>query len=545
MEAMFRNFLWQQKDQNRYHWVNWDKICMPLDCGGLGIRSLSDTIFGLHGKLAWNIIQNKSMRSQWMNKKHLRGGQLTCTKLDSKLWRSLFPHIERLQEQAVWILGRGDISFWTANWNGKIIDPYTNPHIKVCDAIHDLDNLSTCLTADQLNKAKKIVLEENQDDTLVYNSSPSGNFSVKSYIHDNMITRSHPYWANLIWNRTIPARLGAFMWKIMNRAIAVDERIGRKGIHGPFKCNCCKTGNLETINHLFFLSDFAKQIWHHFGGIFGITSVAHSLPQLFHIWTKNISLRSQLGYTTLGTMMYSLWGIWKERCRARFEDIDMNIQRVIKFINSNIQDINLITYPKRQIDSWGKNELDRLNIQVKSLVVKRGSWLQWEKPPPGSYKLSTDGAIKNGIATIGGIIRDDMGDMIGAFWQKSEHTSIDATEMDAVIHGVKLCSRLGIGMYRIETDSMAVFKAVDGSSRNPALIYMARKHGLRSRGIDHIHREINGVADLLAKAARSNEDKIFELNNQLPNNVRKTIYFDKIGLKNYRKGKYNSRCVTV
>ncbi|KAL3629954.1 hypothetical protein CASFOL_026266 [Castilleja foliolosa] len=242
IEAIFRKFLWQQKNQDRYHWVSWDKICSPTECGGLGIRILTDTMFGLHGKLAWNIIQNKSLWSQWMNKKYCRGGQLTCTNLDSKMWRILFPHVERIQEQAVWMIGRGQISFWTANWSGEIIDPYNNPQLKVCDAIQDLDKISSCLAADQLNRAKMIVLDVQQDDILLCTPSDTGKFSVQKYIQENVTKRSNPYWAKLIWHKTIPARLGAFMWKLLNRAVALDERIRQKGVNGPFNCNCCKAG---------------------------------------------------------------------------------------------------------------------------------------------------------------------------------------------------------------------------------------------------------------------------------------------------------------
>ncbi|KAL3613262.1 hypothetical protein CASFOL_042885 [Castilleja foliolosa] len=545
IETIFRNFLWQQKDQHRCHWVSWDKICKPTECGGLGIRSLADTLFGLHGKLAWNIIQNKSLWSKWMNQKHCRGGQLTCTNLDSKLWRTLFPHVERIQEQAVWMIGKGHISFWTSNWSGAVIDPYNNPQLRVCDAIQDLDSISSCLTAEQLHSAKMIFLDVNQEDSLIYNPSPTGQFSVKSYIQDNMIKGSNPYWAKMIWHKTVPARLGAFMWKLMNRAVALDVRVRQKGINGPFKCNCCKAGSLETTNHLFLLSDFAKRIWQYFGKIFGITTMALSLPQLLHTWSKQLSLRSQLGYTAMGTVMYSLWGIWKERCRARFENVEMDTQRAINFITSNIQDLNQINHPKRQIDFWGKNILDRLSIPVKPLAVKRGVWLQWKKPSDGSYKLNTDGAIKNGVATIGGIIRNEMGDMVRAFWKKIELTTIDFVEMEAIIHGVHLCNSMGIDRCQTETDSMAVFKAATGSSRNPALTYMARKNGLNGRHIVHIHREQNVVADLLAKIARSEADDTPQIHSHLPGHIRAAFQLDKIGLQNYRKGNSSSRCVHV
>ncbi|KAL3629747.1 hypothetical protein CASFOL_026969 [Castilleja foliolosa] len=132
-----------------------------------------------------------------------------------------------------------------------------------------------------------------------------------------------------------------------------------------------------------------------------------------------------------------------------------------------------------------------------------------------------------------------MGDLIGAFWEKIDSTSIDFAEMEAIVRGIRLCRSMGIGVFQIETDSIAVFKAAKENSNNPALIYMARKNAIGEHNIDHIHREENIVADLLAKASRSNDDKTFQLYSQLPTDIRKAIYLDKIGVPSYRKGKKN------
>lgn len=46
LEYLMNAFLWSQHGQRRLHWVAWEDICSPYGEGGLGIRSLKDTIFG-------------------------------------------------------------------------------------------------------------------------------------------------------------------------------------------------------------------------------------------------------------------------------------------------------------------------------------------------------------------------------------------------------------------------------------------------------------------------------------------------------------------
>lgn len=45
-------FLWSQSGHNRVHWVALKKICRPLSNMGLGVLSLGDMTYSLHGELS-------------------------------------------------------------------------------------------------------------------------------------------------------------------------------------------------------------------------------------------------------------------------------------------------------------------------------------------------------------------------------------------------------------------------------------------------------------------------------------------------------------
>lgn len=49
--------------------------------------------------------------------------------------------------------------------------------------------------------------------------------------------------------------------------------------------------------------------------------------------------------------------------------------------------------------------------------LKQNKWVQWRKPPPGSFVLNTDGAVKQntGQASAVGLIRDDSGSLVCGF----------------------------------------------------------------------------------------------------------------------------------
>lgn len=95
IEGLMAAFLWSQNGQSRTHWVSWRKISRPIAEGGLGIRSVKDTIFGLHGKLAWKIPSQQSLWTRMILQKYGRDSVYEANNfrmISSSLWRNLFPH---------------------------------------------------------------------------------------------------------------------------------------------------------------------------------------------------------------------------------------------------------------------------------------------------------------------------------------------------------------------------------------------------------------------------------------------------------------------
>ena len=52
-------------------WVAWDNICKPIKEGGLGLHNLEDMQKALHMRLAWNLIQGKSLWANFFKGKYV------------------------------------------------------------------------------------------------------------------------------------------------------------------------------------------------------------------------------------------------------------------------------------------------------------------------------------------------------------------------------------------------------------------------------------------------------------------------------------------
>lgn len=111
IEGLMRAFLWTKQGQSRFNWVSWKIICTPVEEGGLGIRSIHETVHGLNGKLAWKTISQETLWTRLLRQKYGVQSVYSTTALranSSKLWRTLFPHFQTLLQMSHWEVGKGD-----------------------------------------------------------------------------------------------------------------------------------------------------------------------------------------------------------------------------------------------------------------------------------------------------------------------------------------------------------------------------------------------------------------------------------------------------
>lgn len=179
-------FLWSQKGQPRTHWASWRNICKPITKGGLGLRSVEDAEFGLHGKLAWKILSQESVWARILLQKYgahsIYEGDSGRT-VTSKLWRLLLPHFHNLIQMSHWQIG--GISFWCANWCGEVLNPTLGPTLTVREGLQNIEQLEYLLTYEQISRIQLVELDPSEEDKLIFSYPSSGKFTVSKYIDAN------------------------------------------------------------------------------------------------------------------------------------------------------------------------------------------------------------------------------------------------------------------------------------------------------------------------------------------------------------------------
>ncbi|KAL3641411.1 hypothetical protein CASFOL_016379 [Castilleja foliolosa] len=256
-----------------------------------------------------------------------------------------------------------------------------------------------------------------------------------------------------------------------------------------------------------------------------------SCYNILKTWMHGHSINSQGGVTILAIWAYIIWGIWKTRCNARYEDKAIHAGTLIRQVIENVQQINFNIKPSKSNTKWEKIYLEKLNIPEKQ-IRPRGRWISWEKPPAGRFKVNVDAAWKKNEASGGGVIRGDTGEFIAAFCCTFKCGNVDEAEVLAIVKGVELCQQLQIQNYVIETDSRHAMSLINNHGNVFTARYAARKYALHKIEIVHVYREQNTVADLLS---RNRTNKIYNALGVLPSEIQKEMAMNRLGVPRFRK----------
>lgn len=112
--------LWQEhQGKKTYHLVNWPAVCMPKDCGGMGILDLDIMNQCLLCKWLWKMENSHGSWQEMLSRKYLQRQVLSENKRiagESHFWQSVSPIFQQYTKR---IVGDGaKTQFWEDIWTG-------------------------------------------------------------------------------------------------------------------------------------------------------------------------------------------------------------------------------------------------------------------------------------------------------------------------------------------------------------------------------------------------------------------------------------------
>lgn len=400
------NFFWSQTEERRRHWVSWQNITKPVEEGGLGIRNLKYMQLAMVTKQIWNITQGCSLWSRYARSRYLKGHLRSTNKpFPAGIRRDVFNKAKNLiLDNTRWIPMDGkSIDLFKDNWYGEILDPQgQSPNISLWEARQNRDREFWLTVPRHSGELLDSLPLNTLEDKCIWSDTNDGRFSFKSAYNllRNRGYRRQPL--KKIWGQFIPPRVSLFCWRILHMAIPVDSSIKACGISGPSKCVCCPNRHQEeSLNHLFLESQWAKDLWGHFSPLFP-DQCRPSSNITIRCWDiiKAVKIDTPKGFASILTMLHIIWGIWKHRCKLKFEDRRMNTKILQQQISSQVS----FSLKNKKFCKLPSSEDKRImgfydfSFAVSAKIPKLIKWFC----PINGYALNVDGACKGNPGPAGG-----------------------------------------------------------------------------------------------------------------------------------------------
>ncbi|GJN11283.1 hypothetical protein PR202_ga29462 [Eleusine coracana subsp. coracana] len=318
--------------------VAWQKVCRPVDLGGLGILDLSKHSYAL--SLLW----------QWLRRTD-----------SSRTWASLPAQIDPVVQQLFDISVTVDIGdgaktlFWLDHWiHGKCIQQLA-PNVfqavpkriqksrTVMEGlangswIRDIQGARTFpLIRDfllLLGRLESINTTPNREDRFIWRWSATGEYSPSSAYRILFNGQFAIQGAKELHKTRAPARSKFFFWLVLLGRCWTSDRLQRHNLqHNGPRALCVQL--TETLDHLLLGCVFSRQIWYNLLRNVGHQILTPTADSAIVDWwltaRKRIPKAHRKGFDSLVVLV--TWEVWKERNRRVFQRTSRNVMELLTTI---------------------------------------------------------------------------------------------------------------------------------------------------------------------------------------------------------------------
>jgi hypothetical protein len=358
MEKIQRDFLWGGVGKEfKYHLVNWDRVCEPIRCGGLGIRNLVLFNQALLGKWLWRYaLEKEALWRRIVESKYggMWGGW--CTNPGQgpyglSLWKYIRRIWPKFVDSTYFKVGNGaHLKFWHHQWCGEtslkgrfpeLFRIASLPEASVKDlALFEGSNFSWNVSftrsvqdwelesvAEFMDVIYSMLPSQEGVDSIYWKLSSQKVFSVNSFYKRLMAPVDKCYPWKSVWKPLAPSKVNFFIWTAsLGKVLTIDNLRKHQLVLLDWCCMCKEAG--ESIDHLFLHCNIARELWNFVFTLLGLQWVMpRHVVELLACWSGCLC---RVSPTALWGLIPHclLWVIWRERNARSFEDTAHSTQEI-------------------------------------------------------------------------------------------------------------------------------------------------------------------------------------------------------------------------
>ncbi|CAN1181294.1 Putative ribonuclease H protein At1g65750 [Linum perenne] len=509
IDRRIRNFVWgTTSEERKVSLVAWEKICLPKEKGGLGLKMARQLNRAYLTKLAFIFFKEKeklwvrTIQHKYFSESST-GLAVRNLKSTSPLWKGILREWGTMLEGAKSAIRNGsETLFWTNCWVDaglRLIDfadtsrPEFDAYCTVAemtleDGSWNFDALDSLLQPEMVDVIAGMhpPRRDSGEDDWIWGREKSGEFTIKSAY--NLICQIDEVPVSTIWTAIWkwggPNRIRHFLWLAAKDRLLTNATRKRRGMCQEAKCEFCHVGE-ETVSHVLRECLFAREVWNRTRREL-LSEADWQLP--LSDWIETF-IKSDNGLQ-FGIVCWFLWRARNERIFAGSRDGPAGV--AIK-ASDWLQSVRSAMCRETSLEP--ETERGR-RIDV-----------SWKAGPEEWFTLNSDGSVlgHRGRSAAGGLIRDSSGNCLQAFTMNLGVCTITRAEICGVLEGVRRAWEAGYRKLEIQMDSKVaveiLLNANLATSPQFTLETLEFREWLQRDWVvkvKHVYREANHAADYLA-----------------------------------------------
>nr|KYP31516.1 Putative ribonuclease H protein At1g65750 family [Cajanus cajan] len=270
------------------------------------------------------------------------------------------------------------------------------------------------------------------EDTLVWESTPNGDFLFKDAYLFLKQPISKLNWTKIIWNKHVPPSKSFVLWRLLHGKILTEDQLRRKGVIITLVCSHCYN-DLETSKHLFCECPFALQLWEWLSRLMDVTlNTSNILEILQKPWSKFAKL------IILSSITFTIDEIWNNRNMIKFHNCSNRLEYLKNKIITLVNSCSSITQLPMNNNIKELKLLKSFLLPCRIRKLEQPVEIRWTPLSIGWIKCNTDGAFSSftSSTSCGVIFRDSSANLVGYLAESVGGKSTLEAEVLAIIYAV-------------------------------------------------------------------------------------------------------------
>ena len=364
INSLIANYWWGQKQsEHKIHWVNWGRLCLEKEDGGVGFRDIHSFNMALLAKQGWRLLtEPNSLFSRIFKAKYFPWCSFFKAKLGSNpsyIWQSILVARKLLATSIQWKIGNGmSVNIWDDDWG--IPDLKQRPNSRGCQWVGDLIDrdrgiwnmhvLREVCDEQSVTLIQRIPLASlNTEDTIQWKAESTGMFTVKSAYKLAVIATSpdkeegcsnmranRKTW-RVIWKQKLPSKVKIHLWRACLNVLPTRLSLCRRCILQDSACQVCRA-TPESPTHALWSCPYAGSVWALIPG--KIQKLPPTEADFFELFQ---GLTERLTRAEVEIWSVTVWAIWYTRNKFLHENVLMCPQTVLEMGMRLLNDFQRVT----------------------------------------------------------------------------------------------------------------------------------------------------------------------------------------------------------